>query len=175
MSRAANHPDAVPREGMNRREFLALCAAGVLPGLLSACLAEPSKVSKVTPRPTEHPTPTRQASPTRQPSPSASDWSELSRSLQGTLIRPDSPQYPIARQRFDHVLPAAIAYCASPADVQSCLAFARRFGLPLTPRSGGHSYAGYSTTTGLVLDVTQMSTVVADAETRTAQMEAGHG
>jgi FAD/FMN-containing dehydrogenase len=33
MSRAANHPDAVPREGMNRREFLALCAAGVLPRL----------------------------------------------------------------------------------------------------------------------------------------------
>lgn len=160
---------------MNRREFLALCAAGVLPGLLCACLAEPSKVSEVTP--TGHPAPTRQASPTKQPSPSARDWSELSRSLQGTLIRPDSARYLIARQlfnpRFDHVLPAAIAYCASPADVQSCLAFARRFGLPLTPRSGGHSYAGYSTSSGLVLDVTRMSTVVADVGTKTAQVDAG--
>ncbi|PWT70227.1 MAG: hypothetical protein C5B60_12450 [Chloroflexi bacterium] len=47
----------------------------------------------------------------------------------------------------------AIAYCASPLDVQQCLAFTRRFGLPVACRAGGHSYGGYSTTVGLVVDV----------------------
>ncbi len=177
MSRIDNRPNAIAREAMSRREFLTLCAVGVLPGLLSSCQAEQPKVSNATPRPTIRPSPTRQVSPTKQPSVTGADWSELSRNLQGTLVRPNSPQYPISRQlfnpRFDNVLPAAIAYCASPVDVQTCLAFAHRFGLPLALRAGGHSYAGYSTTTGMVLDVTRMSEVEVDAGTRTATVGAG--
>jgi FAD/FMN-containing dehydrogenase len=75
--------------------------------------------------------------------------------------------------RFDSVLPAAIVYCVSPADVQICLAFTHRFGLPFALRAGGHSFAGYSTTTGLVLDVTHMSTVKVDASTGIAMIGAG--
>ncbi len=178
MSRIYNHPDTVPPETMNRREFLTLCAVGVLPAVLSACQGESSQVSKEKPRPTRRSSPTSQASPTTQPSPpSGTDWSELSRTLRGMLVQPNSQEYPTARQlfnpRFDNVFPAAIAYCASPADVGTCLAFARRFRLPFAPRSGGHSYAGYSTTTGLVLDVTPMSSVVVNAGTQTATVGAG--
>jgi len=58
---------------------------------------------------------------TIQPSPTDADWLLLAESLQGTLIRSDSMHYDTARQlfdtRFDSVRPAAIAYCASPADV----------------------------------------------------------
>ena len=54
-----------------------------------------------------------------------------------------------------------------------CLAFVSRFGLPLAPRGGGHSYAGYSTTTGLVVDVTRMSKVMVDAGTGIATVGAG--
>ena len=61
--------------------------------------------------------------------------------------------------RFDSVRPAGIAYCASPSDVQRSVAFARAHSLPFVARSGGHSYAGYSTTTGLIIDVTLMAAV----------------
>jgi len=169
---------------MNRREFLKLCAMGALPGLFAACQSGQGMkaiTNRLTPtRPPSlitQPSPTHQPDPTRQPSPTGTDWSALARNLQGILIRPDSPNYPIARQlfnpRFDSILPAAIAYCVSPVDVQTCLAFAQRFGVPLAPRAGGHSYAGYSTTTGLVVDVTRMSTVAVNPGNGTVKVGAG--
>jgi FAD/FMN-containing dehydrogenase len=80
------------------------------------------------------------------------------------LIRPASRTYSTAKElfdpRFDFKRPAGIAYCASPRDVSACLAFVRKFGLPVAARSGGHSYAGWSSppgTTGLMVDVTAMN------------------
>lgn len=173
MSHADTERDAVSALTMSRRKFLALCAVGTLSGIAAACQDEPVKGSKATPSPA----PTRRPSPTRQPSPTSADWSELSKSLQGTLIRPTSSYYSTARQlfnpRFDYIQPAAIAYCVSPADVQTCIAFAQRFGVPLAARSGGHSYGGYSTTTGLVLDVSRMNTVTVDTSAGTASVGAG--
>jgi FAD/FMN-containing dehydrogenase len=159
---------------MKRREFLALCALGTLPNALAACGS---------PAVTGNATPTRQSSPTPKPSLTPrptlteADWTALARSLQGTLVRPGNPQYPTALQlfsaRFDTVHPAGVAYCASPADVQNCLAFVRKFALPFATRSGGHSYAGYSTTTGLVIDVTRMHTVTVNANAGTATIGSG--
>ena len=95
--------------------------------------------------------------------PSAAEWAALAAALGGPLVRPGTPAYPTAVQlydpRFDGARPQGIAYCSSPADVQRCIGFARRHGLPLAPRSGGHSYGGYSTGPGLVLDVTRMAAV----------------
>ena len=92
-------------------------------------------------------------------------------------MRPGNAQYTVAHQlfipRFDTIMPQAIAYCASPADVQACLAFAQKFALPLVPRSGGHSYAGYSTTTGIVVDVTRMNTVTVNTGNATTVVGAG--
>jgi len=91
------------------------------------------------------------------------------------LSRPGDPTYPIDKQLYDPVYdivrPAGIAYCANASDVARSLAFAREHALPLTARSGGHSYAGYSTTTGLVVDVSLMSQL--DVRGNTAKVGAG--
>ncbi|MBA2396256.1 MAG: FAD-dependent oxidoreductase [Ktedonobacteraceae bacterium] len=162
---------------MKRREFLALGALGSLTGLLAACQSGSSADANATPVATQPPTPTQTPSPTHPPTLTNSDWTTLAHNLKGPLVRPGSSQYAVARRlfdpRFDGVSPMAVAYCISPADVQTCLAFARRFNLPLVPRCGGHSYAGYSTTTGIVVDVTRMNTVSVNASAGTATVGSG--
>jgi FAD/FMN-containing dehydrogenase len=167
-------------EKMSRRKFLALSAMGALPCVLAACQSGTPGTTSVTPSPSHTsrgPSSTPGPSPTGQPLPTDADWAALARSLQGTLVRPDSPQYLTAYQlyspRFDGIRPEAIAYCASPADAQACLSFIRKFGLPLAARGGGHSYAGYSTTTGLVVDVTRMNAVQVNASAGNASVGAG--
>ena len=46
-----------------------------------------------------------------------------------------------------------------PQDVSEAILFARRHGLGLGARSGGHSLAGHSTTTGMLVDVSPMRSV----------------
>ncbi|MFJ7250498.1 FAD-binding oxidoreductase [Kitasatospora sp. NPDC098652] len=91
----------------------------------------------------------------------ASDWSRLGSRLKGRLVRPQDPDYAFAKQlnfmAFDAVNPAGIAYCADADDVRTCLSFAHHHGIPAVPRSGGHSYGGYSTTTGLIIDVSKLN------------------
>ncbi|MFE3447290.1 FAD-binding oxidoreductase [Nonomuraea sp. NPDC059194] len=93
----------------------------------------------------------------------APDWAALGRVLDGRLVRPGDAGYDTARRlynpTFDTVRPRGVAYCATPSDVAECLAFARKERVPLTSRSGGHSYAGWSTGPGLVIDVSRMNTV----------------
>jgi len=167
--------NTVPPENMNRRDFIELSILGGLTGLLASCGGS-TNTSNATPTVTASKI-TPGITPTQQSTPTNADWAALANSLQGILVRPGSPQYTTARQlfstRFDNILPAAIAYCASPSDVQKSLAFVRRFNLPFAPRSGGHSYAGYSTSAGLVLDVTRMNTVAVNASAGTATIGAG--
>lgn len=93
----------------------------------------------------------------------APNWNALARGLDGKLVRPGDGSYDAARRlfnaAFDSVRPAAIAYCENASDVAECVSFARRFGVPVTSRSGGHSYAGWSTGPGLVIDVSPMSKI----------------
>ena len=97
--------------------------------------------------------------------PTHADWAALRKHLSTRdLIRPGDRGYVQARQlfepRFDALAPAGIAYCRAPADVATCLSFVRKFRLPVRVRSGGHSYAGWSTVTGgLVIDVSAMNSV----------------
>lgn len=159
---------------LNRRNFLSLCALGTLPVLLGACQTQPGSIIENTPSVSIiKPTPT----PAQPAKLSEADWVALAKGLQGSLIRPNSAQYAKARQlfdaQFDNILPAGIAYCTSPKDIQTCLTFVRKFNVPVTARSGGHSYAGYSTTTGLVLDVTRMNTVTFDGRTGNATVGSG--
>ncbi|MEV0740751.1 FAD-binding protein [Streptomyces sp. NPDC050549] len=71
--------------------------------------------------------------------------------------------YDQARQldqiQFDTVLPSAVAYCESPADVALCLRFAADNDLATAVRSGGLSAAGYSTCRGLVVDVSRLDSI----------------
>src|SRR5579863_6057789 len=165
-------------EKMSRRKFLEVSALVALPGVLVACQSGTPGPASVTPSTTHAlPSSTPGSSPTGQPVLTEADWVALANSLQGTLVRPGSSRYQAAYQlyspRFDGIHPQGIAYCASPNDVQLCLSFARKFSLPLAARGGGHSYAGYSTTIGLVVDVTRMNSIQVNASAGIALVGAG--
>ncbi len=104
-------------------------------------------------------------------------WHDLAASLTGSLVLPEDPSYALDAQlyneRFDGLRPAAIAYCASPEDVQRCVDFTRRHRVRVAARSGGHSYGGYSSCRGLVVDVTRMSAVRLGTGRTTATVGAG--
>nr|CEL17167.1 FAD-linked oxidoreductase family [Kibdelosporangium sp. MJ126-NF4]CTQ91604.1 FAD-linked oxidoreductase family [Kibdelosporangium sp. MJ126-NF4] len=92
------------------------------------------------------------------------DWQRLRTRLGGALHLPQDPGYATARQGFftlhDGQRPAAVARCARTEDVQACIEFAAATQTPIAARSGGHSYAGYSTRDGsLVADVRALSAV----------------
>ena len=101
----------------------------------------------------------------------AADWTALAHDLSGSLIRPGDASYTTARElfdpRFDSLHPSGIAYCHNPHDVATCLTFAAKFGLPVAARCGGHSYAGWSSTSGLIVDVTSMAGVSVSGTTAT--------
>src|SRR5215472_17278880 len=169
-----------------RRKFLLLAGAvlgagaGTAIGLSIPRSARPHSTLKPAGG-TVAPTPSASVAAGRPPqlsSPMAANWAALGRELSsGRLIRPGSAGYGRARllfdPRFDDARPAGVAYCAVPADVSACLAFARRFGVPVAARSGGHSYGGWSTTSGLVIDVTPTAGVRVDGATGTARVGAG--
>jgi FAD/FMN-containing dehydrogenase len=102
---------------------------------------------------------------------------ELARSIQGSVVSPGNSGYRAARilfnPRFDGIRPRAVVLAESSADVAKAILWARKYGIPLAPRAGGHSYGGYSTTNGLVVDVTRMSAVSVDSAARTATVGAG--
>ncbi|WP_405145977.1 FAD-binding protein [Sphaerisporangium sp. NBC_01403] len=93
----------------------------------------------------------------------AVDWDSLRRHLRGDLILPSDPRYAHARElaigQFDAINPRAVAYCTTEQDVQAVIAFAQDKSLHTVPRSGGHSFGGYSTTEGVVLDVSRLNHV----------------
>jgi FAD/FMN-containing dehydrogenase len=95
--------------------------------------------------------------------PEPPDWEALRRGIDGEVAVPGSPAYEASWQsfnaRFQDVRPAAIVSCASPQDVGEAIALARRHGLELVPRAGGHSFAGHSSTRGVLVDVTPMRSV----------------
>jgi FAD/FMN-containing dehydrogenase len=93
--------------------------------------------------------------------PSTSGWEGLSSAVGGRVIRPDDPQFAVAKQvfntNFNGSTPAVIVTPASPADVQKAMTFAAAHNLKVAPRSGGHSYVGASTANGtMVLDLRQL-------------------
>jgi FAD/FMN-containing dehydrogenase len=91
------------------------------------------------------------------------DWSMLQAAISGEIILPGSPGYETARKpaiaRFHDVRPRAVVRCATPADVSETISFARRAGLRTAARSGGHCFAGRSSTEGIVVDVSPMRSV----------------
>ncbi|HEX5780984.1 MAG TPA: FAD-binding oxidoreductase [Solirubrobacteraceae bacterium] len=93
------------------------------------------------------------------------DWEALQRSIAGEVLTPEAAEYEAARKpaiaRFHDVRPEAVVRCRAADDVLEAIAFAD--GLPVAPRSGGHCFAGGSTTTGMVIDLGPLDDVtVAD-------------
>jgi FAD binding domain/Berberine and berberine like len=88
---------------------------------------------------------------------------QLARQVKGPVITPASGAYAHARlvynERFDGVHPLGIFQPVSVEDVRRVVAWARKTGVRLALRSGGHSYAGYSTTSGLVVDLKRLHSI----------------
>ena len=97
--------------------------------------------------------------------------------FEGAVFTPDDAGYDEARTIFNSMIdkhPAYVAQCADAADVVSALAFARRRGLPISVRSGGHSVAGNSLVEdGLVVDMRKVNAVSVDPDARTASVGGG--
>ncbi|MGW1200368.1 FAD-binding oxidoreductase [Streptomyces sp. NPDC002536] len=96
-------------------------------------------------------------------------WARLRERLGGRVVLPADPGYAVAKQlqlaQYDTVNPQAVAYCTTNAEVEACIRFAQEHGLATAARSGGHSFAGYSTTPGLVVDVSRLNSVRVDRST----------
>jgi hypothetical protein len=97
-------------------------------------------------------------------------FDELAGTLRGDVVVRGGPGYDAARvlynTRFDAIKPRAVVFCESLRDVQQTVRWARRHKVRIVPRSGGHSYGGYSTTPGVVVDVSRMSRVALDGRRR---------
>ena len=92
---------------------------------------------------------------------------DLRSRLNGTLMLPGDSGYAAARApangRYADILPVAVARCADEADVVTCINWCNENGVPPVGRGGGHSYAGFSTTTGLLIDLRRLNSVVSTA------------
>jgi FAD/FMN-containing dehydrogenase len=80
------------------------------------------------------------------------------------VVTPSSSGYGrdklLVDSRFDGAHPQAIVYCESAEDVEKTVRWARKHAIHIVPRCGGHSYAGYSTTSkGAVVDVSRLNRV----------------
>ncbi|HEY3218501.1 MAG TPA: FAD-binding oxidoreductase [Candidatus Limnocylindria bacterium] len=153
---------------MRRRQFLGALSATAVSACAAAVAPSPSPSSSPSPPPTPTTALTARPSPTI---PSPPNWNALRAQLAGTVLEPATPGYDDSRllynTRFDGIRPQAIARCADERDVQACVRFARAAGVRLRVRSGGHSYAGWSSGPGLVIDLRAISTIAFDAERAT--------
>lgn len=104
-------------------------------------------------------------------------WQALRTLADGRLRLPGDPGFhdaamPVNR-RFAAARPSAVLSAAHAADVARAVMWARDEAVTLTIRGGGHSYAGYSSSTGLVLDVRDLADVRFDPDT--GQVRVGGG
>jgi FAD/FMN-containing dehydrogenase len=113
---------------------------------------EKGSLSTSTPRPGGHEVP---------------DWGSLGRRIDGAVAVPGSAAYqasgPPFNARFRDVRPSAIVSCVSPQDAGEAILFAHRHGLEMATRAGGHSFAGHSSTRGVLVDVSPMRSVTVAA------------
>src|SRR4051812_9404349 len=96
------------------------------------------------------------------------DWARLARTVSGPVRRPGDTGYreystPF-NTRYAGTTPVGVVSVRSVADIQHAISWARDVNVPIVARGGGHSYGGYSVNTGLVIDLSPMNTVTADAD-----------
>ena len=102
---------------------------------------------------------------------------ELSGTIKGNVLVPDQPDYEEARQIWNAMIdrrPAVIVQCAEADDVPPVIRFARKNGLELSIRGGGHNIAGNALCdNGVTIDFSRMKNVRVDAGKRRAYVEPG--
>ncbi len=102
----------------------------------------------------------------------------LRQAMRGPIISRGSAGFLAAahvyNERFDGVLPSTVARPLDAADVRGAVRWAVAHHVPLRARSGGHSYAGYSTLSGgVVLDLRNISAISVNGRAGTATIGAG--
>jgi FAD/FMN-containing dehydrogenase len=112
-----------------------------------------------------------------EPSVSRSALRALRGAVRGPVLT-RGPGYASARrvynQRFSGVRPEAVVQPLDVRDVQAAVRWADRFGVRLVARSGGHSYAGYSTARGgVVIDLRRIRGIRIRAGARRATVGGG--
>ena len=111
----------------------------------------------------------------RTPAPEAVD--ELRAQLRGSLCLPGEPGYEQSRTIWNAMIdrhPAIVVRAAGVNDVMRAVEFARKHGLQLAVRGGGHNIAGNAVCEGgLMLDLTPMKSVRVDPAKRTVRVEPG--
>ena len=103
---------------------------------------------------------------------------KLRAQLKGGVILPTDPGYEAARRVYfwnpdTERRPALVARCAHADDVRYAVEFARRHGLEVAVRGGGHSHMGWSTSNGLVIDLVGMNRVTINPAKHTGRIGAG--
>ncbi len=97
--------------------------------------------------------------------------------LRGPVLQPGDPGYDDARSIWNAMIdrrPALIVRCTGTADVVASVNFARRNGLPLAVKGGGHNIAGSALCEdGLVIDLSPMRDVHVDPRARLAWVSGG--
>ena len=102
---------------------------------------------------------------------------ELATTFSGELLTPRDTRYEEARRVHNGLVnkrPALIARCRGVADVADAVRLARKLGLEVAVRGGGHNVAGRATIDGgLMIDLASMKGVHVDPKSRTARAEGG--
>ncbi len=103
--------------------------------------------------------------------PDTSALDDLSANFRGELVHPGEPSYDDLRRVWNGSIdrrPALIARCTGVGDIRAALTFARRTGLPVAVRGGGHSFPGHSTCDdGIVIDLAPLKEIRVDPVRRT--------
>ena len=102
---------------------------------------------------------------------------DLAGQISGSVLRPDDPGYDAARAIYNGLIdhkPALIVRSRSTQDVVAALALARRAGLEVSVRGGGHNVAGRAVTDGgVMIDLAEMKGISVDPDGATARAEGG--
>jgi FAD/FMN-containing dehydrogenase len=102
----------------------------------------------------------------------------LQKAIKGHVFRPHDPHFAavahVFNTRFDHIRPHAVARPVDGTDVRDAVRFTAARGVRVRARSGGHSYAGYSTlANGIVLDLRRLNAVHFDKPSGLVTVGAG--
>ncbi|HKJ36434.1 MAG TPA: FAD-binding oxidoreductase [Solirubrobacterales bacterium] len=152
-------------EGLDRRELLRWAGAGAAAVAVSGELALAREIS----------------GPQASVHVGKRAIKDLERRVSGRVfVRGGGKAYHRARKvynkRFNRKHPAAVIRVRDAGDVQAVMRWANKYDVNVRARSGGHSYAGYSTTdTGVVIDLSKLRSVNAQNGKKQATVGGGVG
>lgn len=104
-------------------------------------------------------------------------YNECYQGLSGRIVTLCDASYHSDRQDWNRAVqqfPLIINYCRTAQDVSHAVLWARRNGVPLRVRNGGHNYEGYSNgNCVLVIDVSEMNGIELDEQRQTVRIQGG--